>query len=341
MAQHRPLTLPRLPFGEKLATRETNVNDYADRLSKFNPSLSGYEPAGNPDEFNSKSAAVTINETTLVAGANTPLNMEMGNANTINLLVPFQGHVTLDVDGNTYRYGMNQGAMLLPATGRRGSSTMGGSLIMAISPQRIQQAAQAMLGKDASQVIDLRLQNPRILPLQINKLSFEMSFQHLSGMIDSFYERPDTLAYLGIDDLLHRQAVMMLRPDLFATEEVIVANGRTDNLANRRSLIIALDYIDAHLHERITLTDLERICGASARTLQYAFLERMQCSPLAWIRQRRLEKARTWLLISDPQQNITTIALACGFHSSSNFSAAYKLLYGESPSDTLKRSRHS
>lgn len=341
MAQHRPLTLPRLPFGEKLATWETSVNDYADRLSKFNPSLSGYEPAGNPDEFNSKSAAVTINETTLVAGANTPINIEMGNADTINLLVPFQGHVTLDVDGNTYRYGMNQGAMLLPATGRRGRSTMGGSLIMAVSPQRVHAVAQAMLGEDASQSIDLHLQYPRVLPLQINKLSFERTFQHLSGVIDSFYEQPEALAYLGLDDVLYRQTVLMLRPDLFVAEQASLTAGGTDNLAYHRSLKIALDYIDAHLHERITLTDLERISGASARTLQYAFLERLQCSPLTWIRQRRLEKARTQLLVSEPHQNITTIALECGFHSSSSFSTAYKQLYGESPSDTLKKARFS
>lgn len=151
MPAHRPFALPTLPFGERISVSETNVQAYADRLSLFNSSLSGYEPVGSPDDFSCKASIIQLQQMKLVAGANTPLHIEYGDAHDINLLVPFQGSVTLQVDGDRHTYGRHQGAMLLPATGRSGRSTAGSSLIFSLSPHRMQEVAQAMLGLDPGQ----------------------------------------------------------------------------------------------------------------------------------------------------------------------------------------------
>jgi AraC-like DNA-binding protein len=329
--------LPRLPFGEKISTSSRDHKSYADRLQRANPSLNEFAPSGDSKEFNSKVAVMHINGVKLVAGANTSVNMESCHSNEINLVIPFSGSVSQVVDGDKHDYGANQGAMLLPAQGRKGRSTVGGSVLLTLDPQRIQQTVQAMLGAEASTPIDLRLQHARVLPWHQGDVAFDATFRHLYGLIDSLCEHPDVLANLGIDDVLYRQASLMLRPDLFFQQDTQYQYRFNKNIATHRIVDTAVAYIERHLTERITLSDLERVSNASARVLQYTFMARFGCSPMNWIRQQRMEMARTRLLASRNGESVTQIALECGFHAPSKFAMAYRKMYGELPSESLKR----
>lgn len=335
------ISLPLLPFGEKNAVRENNPKSYADRVALFNTSLSGYDPVGDAKAFRSKSAAIHINGMKVVSGANTPINIELGNANDINLLVPFQGSVNLQVDGISHVYGHQQGAMLLPATGRRGRSTAGSSLILTLSPQRIQETVQAMLGNTLDKAVDLRLQQARVLPMQWQNLAFDATFRHLCRVIDSLCDQPEILAHLGIDEVLYRQAAFLLQPRMFAGNQEKATCRSTGHVVANRIIDISIAYIEQHLTERITLTDLEQISGASARVLQYTFQVRFGCTPMNWIKQRRMDLARTRLLAVQPGENVTQILFECGFSSASIFSREYQKAYGELPSVTLKHRRKS
>lgn len=339
MPSHQPLRLPPLPFGERLALRESNAQAYGDLLAKFNPSLGGYEPVGNRSEFNSKMAATEINGVKLVSGANTPIYIESGNASDINLLLPFQGSVAMHVEGKHFRFGVDQGAMLLPATGRRGKSTLGGSTIMTIVPDRIQAVAQAMLGVDPSEFVDLRLEEPRLLPLQLNHAHFTQIFRQLSNLMDECLCRPETLTHLGLDDVFYRVAVQMLRPDLFLAIQDHGRNKKeTSTPAGHRPLDCTLAYIDSRLNDRITLTDLERESNVSSRQLQHLFQSKLGCSPMAWILERRLHLAHQRILQAGADDSVTNIAVDCGFTNLGRFSMCYRAKFGETPSETLRRS---
>jgi AraC family transcriptional regulator, ethanolamine operon transcriptional activator len=72
----------------------------------------------------------------------------------------------------------------------------------------------------------------------------------------------------------------------------------------------------------------------SRRTLQNAFLRVLDMSPLAYVKAVRLKQAREALKRS---QSVTEAATACGFWHFGHFAHDYQTLFGERPSDTLRR----
>jgi transcriptional regulator GlxA family with amidase domain len=70
-----------------------------------------------------------------------------------------------------------------------------------------------------------------------------------------------------------------------------------------------------------------------------AFDKLRGCSPMAFARQVRLERARGLLLKPDDASSVTGIALMCGFSNLGHFAAAYRDRFGELPSQTLQRAR--
>lgn len=92
------------------------------------------------------------------------------------------------------------------------------------------------------------------------------------------------------------------------------------------------------LHDaRDTGLDIEQLCrelGVSRRTLQYSFQEQVGMNPVAYLRTQRLNGVRQML---KQGQNVTDAATAWGFWHFGHFSQEYKKLFGELPSDTMRR----
>jgi AraC family transcriptional regulator, ethanolamine operon transcriptional activator len=83
-----------------------------------------------------------------------------------------------------------------------------------------------------------------------------------------------------------------------------------------------------------TVTQLCQEMGVSRRTLQNAFLRVLDMSPLAYVKAVRLKQAREALKRS---RSVTEAATACGFWHFGHFAHDYLTLFGERPSDTLRR----
>jgi AraC-like DNA-binding protein len=96
------------------------------------------------------------------------------------------------------------------------------------------------------------------------------------------------------------------------------------------------DYLQAHAHEPVSAEQLARIAGVSVRSLYAGFKEFLDVSPMHYLRDLRMERARAELL-SGESHNIAAVALRWGFAHMGRFSAGYKARYGESPSQSLRR----
>jgi len=81
------------------------------------------------------------------------------------------------------------------------------------------------------------------------------------------------------------------------------------------------------------------IGGVGERTLQYAFRERFDLTPAAFLKMRRLAEVRRRLL-QPPSDDVLVgeIAAALGFWHVGQFAADYRRAFGETPSQTLGRS---
>ncbi|MGD1939942.1 MAG: helix-turn-helix domain-containing protein [Leptolyngbyaceae cyanobacterium] len=110
----------------------------------------------------------------------------------------------------------------------------------------------------------------------------------------------------------------------------------------RRADIIAIaqNYMTANLHRPITLTELSKAVCVSRRSLIYGFQDLFGMGPMTYLKQQRLNGVRKALLTGNSQyETVTNIAHIWGFHSLGHFARDYKLLFGESPSDTLRQTQ--
>ena len=101
----------------------------------------------------------------------------------------------------------------------------------------------------------------------------------------------------------------------------------------------SMDYIEEHLAEPITMADLATAVGMSPRSIQAGFKEDLQTTPIAFIRDRRLDRVRLTLMEALPGDGLTVTDAAerWGFTHLGNFSVLYRRRFGESPSQTLRR----
>ncbi len=94
------------------------------------------------------------------------------------------------------------------------------------------------------------------------------------------------------------------------------------------------------MHDNIqniyTIGDLAQELKISPRTLQYNFKMRIGFTPKEYLHQLRLNAIREELISSMGECRVSDIALKYGFFNSSHFSAEYKRVFKETPSDTLK-----
>lgn len=92
---------------------------------------------------------------------------------------------------------------------------------------------------------------------------------------------------------------------------------------------LCCEYIQRHLHDRITLKDLAEVCGRSPNYISDLFTREMGERPTVFIRRRKLEYARGVLEFSD--FSIEAISDLLAFPSVSSFIASFKKAYGVTP----------
>ena len=98
-------------------------------------------------------------------------------------------------------------------------------------------------------------------------------------------------------------------------------------------------FIESHLHEDINLGDIAAAAGVCSRLLQKAFSQHCGCSPMRFVTQARLQRIRQELeRRSIVDTKIMDVMMDYGFTQGGKFAKEYQQLFGEKPSDTLKRS---
>ena len=105
---------------------------------------------------------------------------------------------------------------------------------------------------------------------------------------------------------------------------------RARDLARMR----ALDYIEAHPDDALTVRDLCLAAGVAQRTLEYAFREHFGVTPKTYLRATRLNGVRRELMRAPPRTKIADVANRWGFWHMGQFAADYRRHFGELPSES-------
>jgi AraC family transcriptional regulator len=91
------------------------------------------------------------------------------------------------------------------------------------------------------------------------------------------------------------------------------------------------DYIEANLHQDISLAELAAIARLSPYHFCRAFKETVGEPPHRYQMSRRIEQAKT--LLAKPSLSVSDVAVAVGYGSLSRFSALFRQVTGHSPRD--------
>lgn len=99
----------------------------------------------------------------------------------------------------------------------------------------------------------------------------------------------------------------------------------------------ARDLLSARQDEPPSIGQLCKSLGVSRRWLQLSFNEVLQITPLAYLRAMRLDGARRMLACGSAGTRVKDAVEAYGFWHLSRFSRDYQQMFGELPSETLRR----
>jgi AraC-like DNA-binding protein len=146
---------------------------------------------------------------------------------------------------------------------------------------------------------------------------------------------PEAIACLEAARGLEHALIAALADFLTSTEERPSGSGSI-----RHSRIMRQFYaiLEANPHDVIHVAEICGKLGVSHRTLTTCCNEALGMSASRYLKLRQLHLARRALVLGDPAATtVTQIATSHGFWELGRFAIAYRALFGERPSATLRR----
>jgi len=273
----------------------------------------------------------------LLAGRTSPMAAWEEGAGISSITICHQGFPRYQED--RYRIALQPGGILInPRQGGEIRTGFLSSLNFPIEHQRLRRTLRAMQADDAR--LDLNQ------PLLLHPGSAQTTALAPSPLL-SFFPYLDSLLQesryvgtgLGLDEQIYRLMALSLlqHKGCFARIEQrwVAAPARWSATMDQ-----LVEFIHAHAHLALTLTDLEERSHYSARRLQQLFQDRFACTPMQYVRRQRLQMARQKLQLAAPGDSVTRIARDCGYRSSTRFSADFRRQYGQPPATLLRAARH-
>ena len=143
------------------------------------------------------------------------------------------------------------------------------------------------------------------------------------------------IAYEMSDVFIRRADKARSKEEIDATREVMI-EAFTSEMSKRRNInvkssqiILCLDYINDHLHDNISVTDLAEYVKLNETYLSKLFKKEMKCSISEHIRSQKVEEAKSLLRFS--HKTSIEIATDLGFTSHSYFISVFKKEAGMTP----------
>jgi AraC-like DNA-binding protein len=146
---------------------------------------------------------------------------------------------------------------------------------------------------------------------------------------------PDLLTRSEVARSLEQELIhLMIRCLTEGEASGMTAGGR------RHDAIVARfeEFLDANPDTPLYLTEICAAIGVAERTLRAACEEHLGMGPIRYLNLRRMHLVRRALLRADPSTaTVTRLATDHGFWELGRFSVAYRALFDESPSESLRR----
>ena len=138
---------------------------------------------------------------------------------------------------------------------------------------------------------------------------------------------------IPLDSRIHHDLLMMALLEVLEVEQPNAAV--SPSYSHRKSVVEKIRaYTESASDLPVTISELCEVACVSRRTLQYSFESILGISPTQFLRVNRLNCVKR-ILSGNGSSSVSDVAAMYGFYHLSQFSADYKQLFGELPSQTL------
>lgn len=324
--------IPTLAFDNSCVTKVVNSHSALEEQQQLFSTQYNYQSLAPKSEFYYRASHLLINELHVSAISHSAIYAQKNDDGFAYLLLPTSGFVEGDTDRGKYFFQPNHSAFLSSNDTKSFKTTARSVVRLTIDFDKINSVFLLMT---ANHKMIKTSEESRSLPLIVGDMNFAILFESLYQQINSVACNHKILSRLRIDELFYRMCAYLLHQEHFLKEDGSLRR----QVEVRVELRALCEWLNANLTEPVSLTEMERMSGLSARVLQYSFRKSFGLSPKEWLRKQRLHAARAVLL--NPNENITLTSLTYDFcfSSPSEFSQYYQHEFGELPSQTMKRLR--
>jgi AraC-like DNA-binding protein len=146
---------------------------------------------------------------------------------------------------------------------------------------------------------------------------------------------PDILSLPEVARALEQELILVMIRCLTEGRSLVMTTG-----GRRHDIIIARfeEFLDAHPGQPLYLTEICPAINVAERTLRVACEEHLGMGPIRFLSLRRMHLVHRALLQADSSTTtVTRLATDHGFWELGRFAVAYRALFDESPSESLRR----
>ena len=160
--------------------------------------------------------------------------------------------------------------------------------------------------------------------------------QFLELLLSSIKDSPYILNHPQIRKEIEEEILTNL---VVATSDAGPSNQMVTGPSRKSVVDKAKAYVLEHHEDPVTVIDLCKVLQISRRTLQYSFESVLDINPVTYLRAIRLNRVRRALKVGSGVTSMTVadIAARWGFWHLSRFACNYKQMFGELPSETLRK----
>ncbi len=317
---------------EKLLTRHTILK--TDRIEMFHALISSMEGPHQRRVSDSEDVKLEIRSAPLgridigLIYRSVTMTVESARKEYAPYLIqfPLSGQFRLEIDDRVYSVVPGTGAVISPVQRVRRQATPGWTLVFSVAGDLVRSRLIERMGRSVTAPLTFQ----PFIGTAVREI-YDFCLLIVEAVDRRIACRGNPLAEVletGLVDLLldlqpHSQGRTLAQSE---------ANVRSDRIR------AVTAYVDRNVKQKISVEDLAHVTGCSVRTLQSAFMELCGMTPMEYVRRHRLSMARKLLEESTEGCSVSEIAQRTGFSQLARFSSAYKAAYGESPTDTMRRS---
>ena len=133
------------------------------------------------------------------------------------------------------------------------------------------------------------------------------------------------IAPLIVNEILYR---------LLTSDSAAAIRGAVARAPDAQRILMSMRFIEEHLADKLTVEQLAKRAGMSESHYAHRFSSVVRVSPKRFLREARLERARTLLMESGTRAN--EVATLVGFDSAAHFTREFKRRFGVTPSHYLR-----